>query len=106
MDTFTENKITPQQQFILNARTGITNWKYWLISILFVFLIWQGIGTIPSLLACLFLNNYPATEFNCDTANFIISGPSYIPNFILAFIPFIFALVALFILVTRLHKKP
>ena len=106
MDTFTENKITPQQQFILNARTGIINWKYWLISILFVFLIWQGIGTIPSLLTCLFLNNYPATEFNCDTANFIISGPSYIPNFILAFIPFIFALVALFILVTRLHKKP
>ena len=109
MDIFTKNQITeisPRERFISNARNGIINWKYWIISILFVFLIWQGLGFIPSLLACLFLNNYDINGFNCNTENFIISGPSHIPNFILAFIPFVLAFVTLFILVTRFHKKP
>ncbi|MFL2756224.1 MAG: lysostaphin resistance A-like protein [Dehalococcoidia bacterium] len=109
MNKFTnnqDNRISPQKQFISNARKGITNWKYWLISILSVFLIWQGIGIIPSLLTCLLINNYEITGFNCNTDNFIIAGPSYIPNFILAFVPFVLALITLYVVVTRLHQKP
>jgi len=109
MNEFIDNqndKISPQKQFILNARKGIINWKYWLISILSIFLIWQGIGIIPSLLTCLFINNYGISDFNCNTDDFIITGPSYIPNFILAFAPFVLASIALYLAVTRLHQKP
>ena len=95
--------LNPELQFLANAKTGLTRWWRWVLGSALILVIWQGVGSIPYLVACGYLSGSTITEFTCG--EFGIVGDSHIPNFVLGNYGFIIGIIGVWLTVKLLHKK-
>ncbi len=91
------------EQFRGNAYLGSNSWWRWLLGILGILVIWQGIGSVPWFVACEYLTQTDGPNFSCD--GLTISGDSWTPNFILGLYPFLIGIIGLWLAVKLLHRK-
>ena len=73
------------------------------MGILLILVIWQGVGTIPLITACEYLNNSSIRQFTCN--NLQISGDSAVPGYLLTNYSFIIGIVGVWITVRLIHRK-
>ena len=95
---------SPADQFLNGAKSGVNRWWVWVLGILMILVIWQVIGSIPTLAACGFLKFAQLGDFTCDGA--MIEGASSLPNFVLGISAFVIAMVGIWAVVRVLNKKP
>ena len=91
------------ERFYLNASLGRNGWWRWGFGFVGIILIWQGIGSIPWLVACQYLRGSQTLNFSCDGV--MISGDSLVPHFVLSFYPFIIGIIGVWLAVKLLHRK-
>ena len=89
--------------FLSNARQGLNRWWRWVLGILLILVIWQGVGTVPLVTACGYLNNSSIRQFTCN--NLQISGDSAVPGYLLTNYSFIIGIVGVWITVRLIHRK-
>ena len=94
----------PSLSFLSNARRGLNEWWRWLLGIFLILFMWIGIGSIPFLTACQYLQDSGISQFQCNGTQ--ISGDSVIPNYILQHYGFIIGIIGIWIAVRLVHKKP
>ena len=95
---------SPADRFLNLAKSGVNRWWVWVLGILLILVIWQVIGSIPTLAACGFLKFAQLGDFTCDGA--MIVGASSLPGFVLGISAFVIAMVGIWGVVRVLHKKP
>ena len=97
------NRSDAASLFLSNARQGLNRWWRWVLGILLILIIWQGIGGIPWIVACEYLKASPIPQFNCDGVQ--ITGDSAIPGYLLTNYSFIIGIVGVWITVRLIHRK-
>lgn len=102
-DSKPTESVTASDRFMLNATLGSNRWWRWVLGVLGIIVIWQGIGSIPSVVACQYLQRTNAVLFTCD--DFGITGDSLVPGFVLTFYGFIVGIIGVWLVVKLLHKK-
>ncbi len=95
---------SPAGRFLNLAKSGVNRWWVWILGTLLIVMIWQVIGSIPTLAACGFLKSAQLADFTCDGA--MIEGASSLPSFVLGVSAFVIAMVGVWAVVRFLHKKP
>ena len=93
------------ENFLALARRGNNQWWRYLLGILFILLLWQGIGSIPYILLLVYLqrDGSPATQFNLQTQKFE-GVPPLIP-YIAINLMFVCFLIGLYITIRFLHQR-
>ena len=94
----------PADQFLANATLGLNRWWVWILGTVSIVVIWQGIGAIPTIAACEFVKSANLVDFTCN--GFVIHGASSIPGFVLNMYGFVIAMIGIWIVVRRLHRRP
>lgn len=95
---------SPADQFLNGAKSGVNRWWVWVLGILMILVIWQVIGSIPTLVSCEIVDSAQFADFTCDGA--MIKGSSSLPRFVLGVSAFVIAMVGIWAVVRVLHKKP
>jgi hypothetical protein len=93
------------ENFLALARRGNNQWWRYLLGILFILLLWQGIGLIPVILLVVYLqrDGIPSTQFNLQTLKFE-GVPPLIP-YIAINLGFVCFLIGLYLTVRFLHQR-
>ena len=78
----TTNVGTAETAFLANARIGLNRWWRWVLGSILILVIWQGIGSVPLLVACEYLKGAQIHQFTCDDLS--ITGDSLIPGYLLS----------------------
>ena len=94
----------PADRFLADAALGLNRWWVWVLGTVSIVVIWQGIGAIPTIAACEYVRSANLVDFTCD--GFRIDGVSSIPDFVLSMYGFVIAMIGIWIVVRRLHRKP
>ena len=95
---------SPADQFLNGVKSGVNLWWVWVLGTFLIIVIWQVIGSIPTLAACEFVKSAQLVDFTCDGA--MIEGASSLPSFVLGVSAFVIAMVGIWTVVRFLHKKP
>ncbi|MYA59684.1 MAG: CPBP family intramembrane metalloprotease [Chloroflexi bacterium] len=95
---------SPEDRFLDLAKSGINRWWIWLLGIVLIVVIWQGLGSIPTLAACEFVKSAQLDDLTCHDA--MIEGFSSIPSFVLGIFAFVIAMIGIWAVLRVLHKKP
>ena len=91
-------------RFLDLAKSGVNRWWVWFLGIVLIIVIWQGIGSIPTMAACEILKSARLDDLTCHDA--MIEGFSSIPSFVLGIFAFVIAMIGIWVVVRFLHKKP
>ena len=95
---------SPADRFLNHAKLGVNRWWVWLLGIFLIIVIWQGLGSIPTLAACEILKSARLDDLTCNDA--LIEGFSSIPSFVFGIFAFVIAVIGIWVVVRFLHKKP
>lgn len=95
---------SPSDRFLDGVKSGVNRWWAWLLGIVSIIVIWQGIGSIPTFAACEFVSSAQFVDFACEDA--LIVGNSSLPNFILGSYAFVVAMIGIWFVVRVFHKRP
>ena len=107
MDQPSQNRsktYSPADQFLRNAKSGIKRWWVWVLGTFLIVVIWMGIGSIPFIAACEFVQSAKLVDFTCEGST--IDGASSLPNLVLGTYAFVIAMIGIWIVVRFLHKMP
>ncbi|MYA60385.1 MAG: CPBP family intramembrane metalloprotease [Chloroflexi bacterium] len=96
--------ISPTDRFLELAKSGVNRWWVWILGVVLIIVIWQGIGSVPILAACEFVKSAQLVDFTCEDA--MIVGVSSLPSFVLGAYAFVIAMFGIWAVVRVLHKKP
>ena len=91
-------------RFLDLAKSGVNRWWVWFLGIILIIVIWQGLGSIPTLVACEILKSARLDDPTCHDAT--IEAFSSIPSFVLGIFAFVIAMIGIWVVVRFLHKKP
>ena len=91
-------------RFLDLAKSGDNRWWVWFLGIVVIIVIWQAVGSIPTIAACEFVKSARFVDFSCD--DLVIEGASSLPSFVLGTYAFVIAMIGIWAVVRVLHKKP
>ncbi len=95
---------SPTDRYLNLAKLGVNRWWVWLLGVVLIVAIWQGVGAIPTISACEFVKSAQFVDFTCDDT--MIEGASSLPSFVLGTFAFVIAMFGIWAVVNVLHKKP
>lgn len=93
---------SPLTQFFDLASTGLPQWWRWVLGIIAILVIWQGLGGIPYGVAVTVCADLNTSGFICADGE---AGLSQLSNFVLLNLSFVGALIGVWIVAKLLHKK-
>ena len=97
------NRSDAASLFLSNARQGLNRWWRWVLGVIVILVIWGGVGSIPLVTACEYINNSGISQFTCT--DFQIYGDSAVPGYLLTNYSFIIGIVGVWITVRLIHRK-
>ncbi len=100
----TTDERTAETRFIENSKVGLTRWWRWVVGILLILLLWQGVGSIPAIIVCEYLQQSNIKQFTCDDS-YIISGDSDVLGFVMSNYTFIIGIIGVWITLKLIHRK-
>ena len=95
---------TPTDRFFAAASIGLTQWWRWVVGIIIIVVVWQGIGALVVVIPLIVC---AATEVNSPwlvCANGEL-GPSLMLDFVVPMLAFVVGFIGIWIVVRHLHKK-